>query len=144
MSIVCSVPCSVLHLLHQPGRAAGEQTGAGGVRAHRVAGDGSIGGQLLRAGLKGQAGAAGRSPSTGHSETTHGMRRGPSPKEFIVDNHLHNYNFKHTFLKYTLNSFFLSFFILIPELCLQASHQAADTVQPQQHLPRRYGSLGVA
>lgn len=74
VSTVWSVPCSVLHLLHQPRRAAGEQTGAGGVCVQRVGGDGPIGGQLLRAGVKGQAGAAGRSPSTGHSETTPRMR----------------------------------------------------------------------
>lgn len=61
------VSCSVLHLLHQPGSTAGEQTGAGGVCAQRVGGDGSICGQLLCAGVKEQAGAAGRSPSTGHS-----------------------------------------------------------------------------
>lgn len=69
-----SVPCSVLHLLHQPWRAAGEQTGAGGVCAQRVGGDGPVGGQLLRAGVKVQAGAAGRSPSTAHPETTHRVR----------------------------------------------------------------------
>ena len=81
--VVCPLLCSVLYLLHQPRRAAGEQTGAGGVRAQRAGGDGSVCGQLLCAGLKEQAGAAGRSPPTGHSETTHRMKRrlwgGPSP-----------------------------------------------------------------
>lgn len=62
---MCVCPCSVLHLLHQPGGAAGEQAGAGGVRAQRAAGDGSLHRQLLRTGGKEQAGAAGRSPSTG-------------------------------------------------------------------------------
>lgn len=57
---------SVLHLLHQPWRAAGEQTGAGGLRAHCAGGHDPISDQLLCAGVKGQAGAAGRSPSTGH------------------------------------------------------------------------------
>lgn len=56
-----SVPHSVLHLLHQPRRAAGEQTGAGVVCAQRVGGDSSISGQLLRPGVRGQTGAAGRS-----------------------------------------------------------------------------------
>lgn len=72
--MVWSVLCSVLHLLHQPGRAAGEQTGAGGVRAQRVGSDGSIGGQLLRAGVEGQAGPAGRLPSAGRHGTTHCRR----------------------------------------------------------------------
>lgn len=54
-----SAPCSVLHLLHHPRRAAGEPTGAGGVRAQRAGGDDSIGGQLLRAGDERPTGAAG-------------------------------------------------------------------------------------
>ena len=52
------VPRSVLHLLHQSWRAAGEQTGAGGVRAQRVGGHDPVCGQLLRGGLRGEAGAA--------------------------------------------------------------------------------------
>lgn len=45
------LPLSVLHLLHQPWRAAGEPTGAGGVCAQRAGGHDPIGGQLLRGGL---------------------------------------------------------------------------------------------
>lgn len=74
---VCSLSCSVLHLLHQPWRAAGEQTGAGGVCAQRVGGHDSISGQLLRAGVKGQAGAAGRLPFTGGSERARCMMSCP-------------------------------------------------------------------
>ena len=66
-----SFSCSVLHVLHQPWRAAGEQAGAGGVCAQRVGAHDSVRGQLLCAGVKGQAGAAGRSLSTGRSERAH-------------------------------------------------------------------------
>lgn len=65
-----SVVCSVLHLLHRPRGAAGEPSGAGGLPAQHYGADDSIGGQLLRAGVKGQAGAAGRSPPGGQSEMT--------------------------------------------------------------------------
>lgn len=61
---VWCVLCSVLHLLHQPWGAAGEPSGAGGLRAQRAGGDGPITGQLPCAGVKRQAGAAGRSPHT--------------------------------------------------------------------------------
>lgn len=59
--------CSVLHLLHHPRRAAGEPAGDAGLCAQHIGLDGSICGQFLRAGVKGQEGSAGRSPSAGQT-----------------------------------------------------------------------------
>lgn len=55
----CVVPRRVLYLLHQPRRDAGEQAGAGGVRAQRAGRHDPISGQLLCGGVKGRAGADG-------------------------------------------------------------------------------------
>lgn len=61
MNSVLSVsPRSLLHLLHQPRRPAGEPAGAGGLRAHHAGAGGPLRGHLRRAGPGGPTVAAGR------------------------------------------------------------------------------------
>lgn len=55
-------PCSLLHLLHQPRRPAGEPTGAGGLRAHHAGAGGPLRGHLRLAGPGAPTVAAGRKP----------------------------------------------------------------------------------
>lgn len=56
------LPLSLLHLLHQPRRPAGEPTGAGGLRSHHAGAGGPLRGHLRRAGPGEAIVAAGRKP----------------------------------------------------------------------------------